>query len=547
MTSNARSPSLTSAPLIQEMHNLRFDKKLILLVLPLVFMIVSLVMRHNAGPFWLWSNLDPDYLYIFDSLNLINLQWPQFVGHPGTTLQWLGALVIKGMHPFDSAAVINQLVLTNPEHYLTIIGRGLILLNTLALILVGMVGYLVFRDLIPALFLQIGPFLSKLIFKWTLHVAPEPLLITVVIGISIVTLLALRDGQLEQSRGRYAIAFGVIAGFGMISKISSAGLYLLPVFLLWNSRALFLYGFAAIFAMIVFSLPNAGSYDVLFERMAGIIFSSGYHGKGDQTFIDLGSYPRELLRVSSRPMFFVILLVGLGLVGATLRKCRATAQPFPVVGRALAGLCLAYVGQALLVAKHPAGHYMLPVLGASALGMALIYQLSKELMKPDGPGLKRLRTGAITLLIILIGTQSNSLIGLNKEFSERTANAFAIDETPYQKCARIYFWPAAQPLYAMFWGSWNTNYSFAKELAELDPKNNVMIYTYKGELRSMNGLLQPKAIAEQYACIYARGANPHTSLKVLDDAFSSYPIKGRCQDGDEAVFTWGIDCAQAVK
>jgi len=29
--------------------------------------------RAQGGPMWLWFNLDPDYFYLLDSLNIINL------------------------------------------------------------------------------------------------------------------------------------------------------------------------------------------------------------------------------------------------------------------------------------------------------------------------------------------------------------------------------------------------------------------------------------------------------------------------------------------
>jgi hypothetical protein len=96
-------------------------------------------------------------------------------------------------------------------------------------------------------------------------------------------------------------------------------------------------------------------------------------------------------------------------------------------------------------------------------------------------------------------------------------------------------------------GSWNTLYSFSDVLFDIYSDQSVMYHTNDGELHSLRGLRDPQSLLEQYPCIYARGANPHASLKVLDDAFSSYPIKGRCRDGDEAVFTWGIDCSQALK
>jgi hypothetical protein len=522
------------------------NRTLVLLALPISFLIISAIMRYNAGPFWLWSNLDPDYWYLTDSLNMINGEWPKHIWHPGTTVQWIGALIIKISHPFSSPDDLKFMVLRNPEHYLSIIGFFFIALNTAALILVGTIGYMVFRDLSAALLIQMGPFLSKLIFKWTLHVSPEPLLVTTVIALATITVLALRDGQLEKHGTRYAMAFAIIAGFGMVTKITSAGIYLMPIVLLWNIRNVALYGVLTVVAMLLFSLPAAGMYETFIDRVTMVALASGFHGEGAQTFIDLNTYPDNLIRVSSRPMFFVVLFVGLSLTYALFRKSRLERQPFPVIGRALGGLCLAYIGQAMLVAKHPAGHYMLPALAASGLGLALIYQTSKELLRGNVSKLKILRAGFTLLLLILIGTQTNSLIGLNKQFSQRAASSAAIDEAPYKQCARIYFWPASHPIYALFMGSWNTHYSFSDELYDIYSDQSELYYTNDGELHYLRGLRDPKSLINQYTCIYARGANPHASLKILDDAFSSYPTKGRCRDGDEAVFTWGIDCTKFV-
>jgi hypothetical protein len=208
---------------------------------------------------------------------------------------------------------------------------------------------------------------------------------------------------------------------------------------------------------------------------------------------------------------------------------------------------MAYILQAMLVAKHPAGHYMLPALASSGLGLALIYQASKELFSGDAIEHKKLHVGFTLLLLVLIGTQANSLSGLNEQFNQRTTRSASIDETAYGRCARIYFWPASHPKYALFMGSWNTQYSFSNELYDIYSDQSEMYYTYDGELHSLNGLRDPKTLLKEYTCIYARGAKPNASLKTLNKAFSSYQIKGQCQDGNEAIFTWGIDCRKTIK
>jgi len=103
-----------AASLYKDIRTLPLNRQLPLLALPLSFFIISVLMRHNAGPFWLWSNLDPDYWYLIDSLNMINGEWPKHIAHPGTTVQWIGMLIIKALHPFSTTEDINVMVLSNP-------------------------------------------------------------------------------------------------------------------------------------------------------------------------------------------------------------------------------------------------------------------------------------------------------------------------------------------------------------------------------------------------------------------------------------------------
>ena len=58
--------------------------------LPVVYVAVTFALRADAMPFWLWHNLDPDYFYLLDSLNILNLTTPGHVYHPGTPSNGLG-------------------------------------------------------------------------------------------------------------------------------------------------------------------------------------------------------------------------------------------------------------------------------------------------------------------------------------------------------------------------------------------------------------------------------------------------------------------------
>ena len=210
--------------------------------------------------------------------------------------------------------------------------------------------------------------------------------------------------------------------------------------------------------------------------------------------------------------------------------------------RALLGVCFAFVAQAILVAKHPAGHYMIPVLVASSLGLALIFQISKELLLVYDLGISRLQNFFIILLVALVANQGVALFLLDKQFSERVSGALKINEKYFNKCARIYFWPASNLQYALFFGSWNTKYSFAQQLENYFPDKAMMFLIDDGLLHGMRETQNIALLSNQFPCIFARGESVENTLPLLNKAFKSYKVKDRCRSGTETILTWGTKC-----
>ncbi|MDH3554369.1 MAG: hypothetical protein OES18_00795, partial [Deltaproteobacteria bacterium] len=75
-------------------------KFLFLLVIPGVVFALSLVFADINGPYYLGQNSDPEYVYLFNALNIAKFEAPRHTDHPGTTLQVLGATVIRASHYF---------------------------------------------------------------------------------------------------------------------------------------------------------------------------------------------------------------------------------------------------------------------------------------------------------------------------------------------------------------------------------------------------------------------------------------------------------------
>src|SRR6476646_430590 len=71
-------------------------------VAPLLLTLTFLLIRTLSGPFYLGTNYDPDYAYLFNALNLAVFHPPRHIDHPGTPVQVVGALVLRAQHPVAS-------------------------------------------------------------------------------------------------------------------------------------------------------------------------------------------------------------------------------------------------------------------------------------------------------------------------------------------------------------------------------------------------------------------------------------------------------------
>lgn len=514
----------------------------VLLLLPLAYLVSALVLRAGMGPFWIWHAIDPSYFYLLDSTNLVNLTTPGHVAHPGTPVQAIGALVLWVMHGFAGADSIIRAVVADAETHLRAISTVIYGLNALALVAAGGAARLAFGGVLPALMVQSGPFVSSVIVRHGLYVKPEALLISAALALAVVTLLALREGRLEGNRRRYAIAFGIVAGFGVATKVSAAPIFVLPVFLLWGVRPLATYAVASAVSFIVFTLPMAGAYGEFFSWIDRVAMGSGHFGQGAQTVIDFAHYPRDVVRMFSRPVQFVPAVLSLIALALAWRR-RSEAPPAQKLAvRALAGTVLALVVNAFVVAKHPAAHYLVPSLVLSGLTIALLYRVVAGL----GFGSVRVRHRAWQTVVVVFSVflivQAVSVTKQDVELNHWRAEAMSVDDTKFGQCARIYFQFASDPIYALFLGNYITRQKLTDWIARRAPANDFWFDVVSRQFRDARG---PRDLAEvlvQYPCAFFRGTDRAIMETYLQANVPGFVVHDVCSTRDESVLTAGVNC-----
>src|SRR6185436_1662443 len=86
---------------------------------PVLYVAAGLVLKASRGPYWLGTNADPEYAYLFNALSIAGGHAPYHVDHPGTPLQMLGAVVLRAIALASGCDALVPDVIARPETYLT--------------------------------------------------------------------------------------------------------------------------------------------------------------------------------------------------------------------------------------------------------------------------------------------------------------------------------------------------------------------------------------------------------------------------------------------
>ncbi len=522
-----------------------------LLVLPACFVGAALAARTAGGPPWLSFNLDPDYFYLLDALNIVNLTTPGHVFHPGATVHWLGALVLKAAHPLSNAAAITDAVLADPVRHLRLISDAFVAANGVAAAILGIAAWLAFGALAPAWLLQTAPLLSMVTVKHSHHVKPEALLVATTLALMAVAVTTLRPGELDRHGRRFAVAFGVIAGFGAATKVTALPIFVLPLFVLafgpGGGRAVAAYVGSAAVATVVFTLPMAGAYDVFLAWIAHVGSGSGAYGGGAPGVVDWGAYPRAVAKLVSRPVTHVPLAAALAtLAWADWRRRRGLPLPAPET-RLLAGVAAAEIAQVLLIAKQPNAMYLIPSLMLGALAFVVAWRLWSVAAAGDARVAAILDRGPAVLLAVLLVAQGAAVVRLVGGLADDRAHALAAaDDSRFARCARVYSYAASSPAYALQLADYVTGSRFAGRLAERGAAGIYWLEHWWSQdrvvFRDWRGPADIAAVVGRAPCVVFRGSHWQVTEPLLMKLMPGLAIDARCRNGEETTATRGVGC-----
>jgi len=342
---------------------------------------LSFYLQRINGPYFLCTNADPDYVYLFNALNLATGVAPVHVDHPGTTLQLWGAAVLRGTHALAGRGDLAQDVVQRPEFYLTAISDTLIFGYATSLFYLGWVARRVGHGLGAALLLQLTNLVFLSTLPWLPRVNPELVILILGQWLGVALLKLVYGPPAATTHPRAAVGLGLLSGVAIVTKLSFLPLLLLGVlfFETGKARARFLAGVTA--ACVLLTLPAAARWMDLGSWIWRLLTRSGLHGVGTAGAPSLLDYVRWLYHFLTNYPQYTLLFAAAAAVAAWFWIGRQRQSPSPdlqLQGRALTALLAFHLLLLLMVAKFRRDYYIFPSFGLMMLTVLLAADLFRR-------------------------------------------------------------------------------------------------------------------------------------------------------------------------
>ena len=358
--------------------------------------LLAIAVASVRGPSYLETNIDPEYDYLLNALLIGEGRAPQLVEHPGTPVQCIGAVALRTLNAIAPQGPFRDDVLLHPERYIEAFQVAITGMTTVLSFVGGLLAFRATGRIVAAAAVQSAPLALLVLSRLMDRPIPEPLMMGLAMVLCGCLLLSIHG---KGSGRRLAIVMGLIVGFAIATKMLFVLMAAVPLAALRSWRHRLVYCVATVGFFVVGILPMGSGLARTWKWVMALATHTGKHGAGSSGVVDLKAYPKQLqMLIDQEKYYFVIAaasLVVAVVVGLVLRRRLSVVHRR--MCRTLLALSLSQILLLLLVAKHPAEHYLTAGASMCGLSLCLIAGLT------EGWKLARLRFVGIGMIVAVIG------------------------------------------------------------------------------------------------------------------------------------------------
>lgn len=352
------------------MKHIKSIETIRLIFLPLLLVLLGQLVTSWRGPGYLVNNSDPDYLYLFNSLNVATGVPPRHMDHPGSTIQALGAATLRAMHPASSSAELIESIIDEPEKHIRMIRVVLAVAHALMIFLSGYFVFLATGSSWLGIAYQALPLTSA--GSWLAGSALAPDFIALGAAM-LVTAIAFVAASGLARLGHFAL-MGAAIGTLLLSKITGLP-SLLAAALVLRKRPLQRALVAVVVAGSIYLVALLALYGKTIKTFLYYSFSwvltlathTGSYGTGNKGLPDPSAWLSGAFGLLTEAPFHA-LGMGCGMAATIilLRARRAELALFSAANLAIAFL------QLVIASKNPAFRYLMPGFASAAMSVVLL-------------------------------------------------------------------------------------------------------------------------------------------------------------------------------
>ena len=509
-------------------HQPGWIPKLSLCLIPAAVVALALILARAQGPYSNSQNLDPDYNYLFNSLNLLMLRAPRHIDHPGTTVQELGAVAVLVKRVAEriegDERPLEVAVLTEPEDYLRTINTSLATILGTTMVAAGLAMLQTTGSLIAAVLLQSGVFFFLELQLALPRVSPEPLLLAIVYAMMVPLIPALLDPKRAFKFG--AATTGALWGFGVVTKLTFLPLALVAlVFPGWRSKARF--AVAASIAAVVFSIPIWTQLGYVGGWLYRILTHSERYGNGP-----VGLPSSDAVLANARDLFHrePLLLPLFAIYAAVLivLALQSNRGPFTGAMRRIWWIGLVVIAIQLTASlKHYFPRYMLPAMALMLMMNSLLFLWIRSAEPSSSIRIPL----AILAAAIFLGGIGNTIIELPRwaqhwQLYTEEAHKLDADRKAQGDCMSIGYYSSSLPSFSLAFGSEYSGAIHGRMLKRLY-SDQIHFNRFGGGFRSFSMEGRLKAVEEHLqkgGCVLLQGGGITAGEKLVPGEFVLEPI-----------------------
>jgi len=465
---------------------------LLLFILPFLYLQQRTEIKQAWGEHWHAINYDPAYAYLFNGLNIATGKPPYHVDHPGTPVQMWTAILIRLGNLHSDTSQISENVIQDAPKWIDLSTLSIAWLVSAAILFAGVFVWMVNRNIVQALVMQSGFLLVPTFAAYSVRLDAEGMLVA--IGTIFSATLIASVYCKPQKIAFFEFALGFIFAVAVATKITFLMNFLLiPGFLFRPERWKKTAPIVALGGTVGLALSLWPVFPELSRSMhfwTKIASRQGYYGEGSPGLPDWNVWLNSAIELLRGNIMVVLLAIAIPsillVIAARSHFSKKGGGKENETTKALLLPCLSIfatiVVQTILVAKHPAQHYLLAGYPMAILGAALALGVLKNSLT-----LRHFAIASFGLVSLYFGflLEANNrtlnewaqIHSARKEFLARDLLQIATIEPGLR---RSFYFGSSSPTYALHFGNGYSGNRYGTQLESIYPNQlNFVIWNHR--------------------------------------------------------------------